>query len=81
MKDCETCGTSMIKQECYWLIEADGTYYDGHYTDSRGFVREINQALRFARYEDAETIKHWLLQEHAFALRTAKHCWANGEPR
>lgn len=79
MKNCETCGNENLRQEeCYWLIEADGSYYDGHYTDSRAFVRDVNNAVRLARYEDAEAIKHWLLQAHSFALRTVKHCWVNG---
>ncbi len=81
MKNCETCGgPNLTQQECYWLIEADGTYYDGHFTDSRGFTRKIDDAVRFARYQDAETVKHWLLQEHSFALRTTQHCWVDGEP-
>lgn len=78
MKDCEACN-QQTNTECAWLIEGDGLYFDGHHPDSRGFTREVNNALRFARFEDGETVKHWILQPHAFALRTTKHCWINGE--
>lgn len=78
MKNCEGCGTQTFL-ECAWLIEADGLYFDGHFPDSRGFVRDVNLALRFSRFEDAEAVKHWILQPHAFALRTTKHCWRNGD--
>jgi hypothetical protein len=79
MKTCETCGTNCVGAEYYWLIEADGSYWDGHFADSRGFTRDVYHALRFPRREDAETVKHWLLQAHSFALRTTQHGWVNGE--
>ena len=78
MKDCEGCGQQTMRQFA-WLIEADGSYFDGHFTDSRAFTRDVNKAVRFSRYEDAETIKHWLLQAHSFALRTTQHGWINEE--
>jgi hypothetical protein len=78
MKDCEGCGQQTLN-EFAWLIEGDGNYWDGKYVDSRGFTRDVNAALRFARREDAETVKHWLLQAHSFALRTTQHGWINGE--
>lgn len=73
-KACPCCGRDAI-EKCAWLIEADGSYWDGHFADSRGFTRDVNQALCFSRFEDAETVKHWLLQAHSFALRTTQHCW------
>lgn len=78
MKQCDGCG-QQTPNEFAWLIEADGSYFDGRYADSRGFTRDINSAIRFTRREDAETVKHWLLQVHSFALRTAQHGWINGE--
>jgi hypothetical protein len=78
MKDCEGCGQQTLN-EFAWLIEGDANYWDGKYADSRGFTRDINNALRFARQQDAEAVKHWLLQAHSFALRTAQHGWINGE--
>jgi len=80
MKDCEGCGQQTLN-EYAWVIEGDGNYWDGKYADSRGFTRKIGDALRFARFEDAETVKHWLLQAHSFALRTVKHAWINGEAK
>lgn len=78
MKDCESCGQQTFN-EYAWLIEGDGNYWNGKHADSRGFTRNHSEALRFARYEDAETVKHWLLQAHSFALKTVKHGWINGD--
>lgn len=78
MKQCDTCGASDIPTEFAWLIEGDGNYWDGHYADSRSFTRDADRAIRFVRWEDAEAVKHWLLQANAFALRTVKHGWSNG---
>jgi hypothetical protein len=72
------CG-NMTDREMAWLIEGDGNYWDGKYADSRGFTRDINKAVRFARLEDAEIVKHWLLQQHSFALRTSQHIWINAK--
>jgi hypothetical protein len=80
MKVCDGCGQDTL-QELAWLIEADGSYWDGHYADSRGFTRDVNSAVRFTRFQDAEAVKHWLLQASAFALRTTQHGWSNGEHR
>ena len=57
-----------------WLIEADNTYWDGTSVEDPGaFVSDANKAVRFLRFEDAEKVKHWLLAEWAFALRTTQH--------
>jgi hypothetical protein len=66
-----------IDREIGWLIEGDGNYWDGKYADNRGFTRKVEDACRFARFEDAETVKHWLLQQYSFALRTTQHMWSN----
>ena len=73
MLEC-ACG-NMTDREIAWLIEGDKRFWDGKYADGRGFTQDVNAALRFARFEDAETVKHWLLQQHAFALRTTQHVW------
>lgn len=78
MKRCDTCGAADIPSEFAWLIEGDGCYWDGKYPDGRGFTRDHSAAIRFTRREDAETVKHWLLQANAFALRTTQHGWHNG---
>jgi hypothetical protein len=80
MKKCESCGGENLPQrEMAWLIEADGSYWDGHFADSRGFQRDVNAAVRFSRFQDAEAVKHWLLQAHSFALRTTQHAWINAK--
>jgi hypothetical protein len=80
MKNCESCGgENLHQQELAWLIEADGSYWDGHFADSRGFNRDVNAAVRFSRFQDAEAVKHWLLQAHSFALRTTQHIWINAK--
>lgn len=78
MKNCEGCG-QQTANEFAWLIEADGSYWNGHYADSRSFTRDVNEAIRFSRREDADIVKHWLLQIHSFALRTTQHGWVNAE--
>lgn len=78
MKSCDGCG-QQTHTEYAWLIEGDGCYWDGKYADSRGFTRDATSAVRFTRKQDADIIKHWLLQASAFALRTTQHGWSNGE--
>lgn len=58
-----------------WLIEGDRCYWNGHYADGRGFTRNVNEAIRFSREEDADTVKNWLMEPCAFALRTTGHYW------
>jgi hypothetical protein len=79
MKNCDGCGQQTMN-EFAWLIEADGSYWDGHYPDKRGFVPDVNKAVRFSRFEDAEAVKWWILQSWAFALRTTQHGWSNAAP-
>lgn len=78
MKNCDGCGQQTMN-EFAWLIEADGSYWDGKYADARGFSRKIEDAVRFTRQQDADTVKSWLLNDHAFALRTTQHGWTNAE--
>lgn len=78
---CPTCFRDDAKDEAVWLIEADQSYWDGRYPDSRGFSKDVNDAVRFERREDAEKVRHWILQTWAFALRTTQHIWCNGSHR
>lgn len=66
--------------EAGWAIEADGAYWNGRALDSSAFVKDHNEAVRFARHEDAERIKYWLLRTYAFALRTTQHVWVGKAP-
>jgi len=81
MKQCDTCKRNDVMEQFAWLIEGDECYWDGRFPDSRGFTRKPNEAIRFLRREDAEIVKHHLLQFAAFALRTTEHCWVNSEHR
>lgn len=62
-------------EELAWVIEADGSYWNGKSVGHSAFVTNSLEAVRFARHEDAERVKYWLLREHAFALRSTHHIW------
>jgi hypothetical protein len=64
------------EDEYGWLIEGNENYWDGH--GIKSFTTDPNYAVRFARQEDAEQVKYWLLSEWAFALRTTLHCFVAG---
>lgn len=53
--------------ETAWVIEGTGdgspTYWDGKDADSPFFTTDHTEAIRFARKEDAERAKYWLLPE------------------
>jgi hypothetical protein len=63
-------------REDAWLIEGDGNYWNGEYNDVRGFTRDIDLAVRFARSGDADAVRYGVLKQFAFALRTVQHAWA-----
>jgi hypothetical protein len=48
-----------------WLIEtARNEYWDGRQIgDDAIFIRDANAACRFARFEDAEIVRCWLLEK------------------
>lgn len=60
-----------------WLIEtARQTYWDGRNVGSdAAFVPDANEAVRFARFEDAELVRCWLLEQsqRPARLRSAEH--------
>jgi hypothetical protein len=57
-----------------WLIEGAGVYWRGH--SPSNFGADANDAVRFARREDAERILHWIVPESQRILcRTAEHVW------
>lgn len=81
MKNCDGCGQQTMS-EFAWLIEtANGTYWDGKYTDSRSFSPKIDDAIRFTREQDAQSVIGWIFQSYSFAIRATQHGWINGEPR
>lgn len=68
------------KEELAYLIEGDGCYWDGSGVDGRAFSRDPNKAVRFCRAQDADAVKHFLLRDIAFALRTSEHMWVPTVP-
>lgn len=60
-----------------WLIEsARNEYWDGRKIgDDAVFVRDANEACRFARFEDAEVARCWLLEkiQRPQRLRSSEH--------
>ena len=62
-----------------WMIEANGTYWDGRDSGASAFTADPNDGVRFLRFEDAERVKYWLLAQHAFALRSTQHAWEDNE--
>lgn len=80
-----TADQGASERQSGWIIEtAVGTYWNGRYVSSDGFVHDINDAVRFARFEDGERIIHWLMRksgDFSFALRTAEHVWIGNEPQ
>lgn len=59
-----------------WLIETgDHKYWNGRTADATGFTDDPNEAVRFARFEDAERIIHWLLEQYKVFLCSRQHSW------
>lgn len=73
--DCIQRLRGIIEGQCCYLIEGDDNYFTGRFTDARGFEKDPNKALRFARREDADCVKYHLLETYSFALRTTEHLW------
>jgi hypothetical protein len=59
--------------ETGWVLEAshEPLYWTGR--GPHGFSRKPEDAIRFARREDAEIAKFWLCKN--FALRSVQHSW------
>lgn len=65
-------------RETGWVIESGGSpneYWHGRFTTTQGFTRDINQAVRFARREDGEVVRCWLLGDIGKMCRTSDHAW------
>lgn len=60
-----------------WLIEtARNEYWDGRQIgDDAVFICDAHEACRFARFEDAEAVRCWLLEktQRPQRLRSAEH--------
>lgn len=63
-----------------WLIEFPGSgpaWWDGRGSDTG--VLDANDAVRFARQEDAQRVCAWIIAKGTAALVT-EHCWSPAEP-
>lgn len=57
-----------------WLIEGASVYWGGRSPDY--FVSNIDDAVRFSRYEDADRILGWIIpQQMRILCRVAEHVW------
>jgi hypothetical protein len=68
--------TDAQARESFWLIETGRqTYWDGrHVQEEAFFTSKIEDAVRFARFEDAEIVRCWLLEKTgAHKLRSVEH--------
>jgi hypothetical protein len=71
--------TTAGKEETGWLIESASPqgvpqYWDGHRNNS--FTIDHNDAVRFARYEDAERVRAWTVSEPIrMHCRSVMHMW------
>lgn len=60
-----------------WLIECGRqTWWDGRKPGlDAEFTSDPNEAIRFARFEDAELARCWLLEPIQHLLRATEHAW------
>lgn len=64
--------------EFAWLIEGKGPqYWDGRGTDTAAMTYKHDDAVRFARPQDADRVIHWLLNQE---YRAVEHGWEEGKP-
>jgi hypothetical protein len=64
--------------ETGWLIESSAvTYWNGKSADS--MTPDYNDAVRFARFEDAERVRCWL-HPGGKLLRSTEHMWCDDKP-
>jgi hypothetical protein len=69
------------ERETGWVIESGaGTYWTGRNTIQFG---DLTDAVRFARFSDAERVRCWLINKDnaslAAAVRSTEHVWIGGE--
>ena len=66
-----------MPDETGWLIETGArTWWDGRQPGiSATFTSDASEAIRFARFEDAERARCWLLEPIAKTLSSTEHLW------
>lgn len=76
-----TLDALIAKEESGWLIESASPqgvpqYWDGRRNNS--FTIDASEAVRFARFEDAERVRAWtLLEAIRCHCRSVQHLWTN----
>ena len=70
----------MSERETAWLLEGGNGYWTGH--DLYNLNPDPNEACRFARRDDAERIRCWLIQNDgqpgrvfSTAIKATEHVW------
>lgn len=70
----------MTKRETAWVLEGGNGYWTGH--DLWNLNPDHNEACRFARRDDAERVRCWLIQNEGVAgrvfstaIRATEHVW------
>lgn len=64
--------------ELGWVIECgpEPLYWVGHGIHRDGFDDDADNAIRFARFQDAEQVRCWLLKENGWAMKSTQHSWS-----
>jgi hypothetical protein len=63
-----------MSQKKGWLIETARTsYWDGRGAGRHTFTSDANEAVLFAREQDAERVRVWLLEDFKDMLRSVEH--------
>ncbi len=63
-----------------WLIESGAnppTYWDGRNLGAGGFTPKHEEACRFARFQDAEMVRCWLIPEGLHFCKSVQHEWVD----
>lgn len=74
--------TDTTQHSVAWLVESEpgGLWWDGRFVsrgiDPRFFTRDPNEAVRFARREDAEKVA-----ASSIALKATEHVWLASQPQ
>jgi len=70
-KQCRACRRTVA-----WFIESAAGWWDGSSLSAYAFTMTANDALRFARQQDAEKIISWLFPSGISPLlKTTEHVW------
>lgn len=78
-KDPSIVAPDKPQREAAWMIETgDHKYWNGKHANQIGFTHDLNDAVRFARFEDSERVIHHLMQTYSVFLASREHVWIDG---